>query len=70
MATTYRSKVRITSQALRRAAYAKIRDLCDHCEALNTDINLIRREADNSITVELSNAISEDQADHLGLNAV
>lgn len=68
--TIYRSKVRITTLALRTAAFEKLRDLLVHIEALNINFTSIVVEADKSVTVTLEDPLPAAQIDHLGLVAV
>lgn len=68
MANIHTSKVAITTQALRIAAYRSLESLCEHLIPM-TGINLISIvvNADHTITVTLSAALPADQIDHLGL---
>lgn len=66
--TIYRSKVAITTAALRRAAYSKLADLCTHLQAFNVNLLRVELMPDNFVEVELNNPLpNAEQIDHLGL---
>lgn len=57
---------RITAQTKRRA-YELLASLLDHLPNLGIDLVSIVRNADNSVTITLTNPIPADRLDHLGL---
>lgn len=67
MATTIYTTPRVTAQT-RKRAYTLLGLLLDHIPYYQgIDIVSIVRNADNSVTITLTNPIPADQLEHLGL---
>lgn len=64
--TAYNIPLTRIAKAVRKAGYTKLADLLTHLDDLDIDLVSLNRKAGN-LEIVLSDAVPEDQHDHLGL---